>query len=147
MSNVANSSNYIENNVTYRKLMENNINPQDIPVEQFCVLAQTLEVSQEALEKIFKILKQEEVAFYDYDHALQQIIERYHNLLAELAAFQTDEPEVKTLITEAEKALEQGKFEQTEVLINQASDKDLQAAQQMQKNADKQLFSAASPWT
>ena len=43
----------------------------------------------------------------------------------------------------AEKHLQQGQFNQAEVLINQASDKDLQAAQQMQENVNKRLFSAA----
>jgi tetratricopeptide (TPR) repeat protein len=119
------------------------INYAGIPIEQFTALAQELGLTKTALQNFFKILEQENISPTDYDHTLRQIAERYHNLLDELRGFQADDPDVKALITQAEKHLEQGEFDQAETLINQASDKDQQAALQMLENANKRLLSAA----
>jgi hypothetical protein len=61
-----------------------------------------------------------------------------------LLAFTSDDPAVVALKREASKALEAGNFEQAEKLLNEASEKDLAAAQQFQEMAAKRRLSAAA---
>jgi tetratricopeptide (TPR) repeat protein len=114
-----------------------------ISTEEFKALSKELGVTQNALENFFKILKEQAVPYQDYDNTLRIIAERYLNNLKELANFQSEDPEVKALITQTEQVLEQGEFDQAEDLINQAKNKDLLAAKKMQENANKRFLSAA----
>ena len=116
---------------------------QGISPEQFAALAEELGVTKAALRTFFKILQQGEVNPDDYDYTLRQIAERYLNCLRELAAFQSEDPEVKALLNQAEQVLEQGDFDQAENLINQAKTKDLAAAKQLQATANQRFLSAA----
>ncbi len=110
---------------------------------EMVALAKELGVTQAALSNFFKILKEQNVKPEDYDHTLRTIAERYNNLLKEVANLQSEDPEVKALLTQAEQVLKQGEFDQAEALINQAKSKDLIAAKKMQENANKRLLSAA----
>jgi tetratricopeptide (TPR) repeat protein len=114
-----------------------------IPFEQFLELSKELGITQNALENFFKILKEQSVPYQDYDNTLRIIAERYLNNLKELANFQSEDPEVKALLTKAKQVLEQCEFDQAEDLINQAKTKDLLAAKKMQENANKRFLSAA----
>ena len=119
------------------------INNYGIPPEEFKALSKELGVTQNALENFFKILKQQNIPYQDYDHTLRQIAERHLNLLAELAQFQSEDPEISALLNQAEQAVEQGEYDSAERLINQAKDNDLLAAKKMQENVNKRLLSAA----
>jgi hypothetical protein len=118
-------------------------NYSGIPFEQFKALSKELGVTQNALENFFKILKEQAVPYQDYNHTLRIIAERYLFNLKELANFQSEDPEVKALLTQVEQVLKQGEFDQAEDLINQAKIKDLSAAKKMQENANKRFLSAA----
>jgi tetratricopeptide (TPR) repeat protein len=118
-------------------------NFRGIPPEEFKALSKELGVTQTALENFFKILKQQNIPYQDYDHTLHQIAERHLNLLAELAQFQSEDPEVTALLKQAEQAVEQGDYDNAEILINQAKDKDLLAAKKMQEHVNKRFLSAA----
>lgn len=100
-------------------------------------------VTESALQNFFEILKEQNIKPEDYDHTLRQIADRYQNNVKELASFQSEDPEVKALLGQAEQALKQGEFVQAEALLNQAKSTDLAAAKKLQDTAAKRLLSAA----
>jgi len=92
-----------------------------------------------ALRNFFKILeeKQKQVASDDLDHTLREIAKRYLDLRQQLQAFRSDDPDVNQLRQQAAMAVEAGEFESAEKLLNQARDRDLEAAKQIQEIARK----------
>src|SRR5262249_47920206 len=56
----------------------------------------------------------------------------------------SDDPDVNRLRQQAADALEAGEFESAEILLNQARDRDLEAAKQIQEIARKRFLSAAA---
>ncbi len=68
----------------------------------------------------------------------------YQELQAKLQRFTSDDPAVMALKQQAHDALEAGEFARAEALLNDASAKDLEAAQQLQKVAATRLRSAAT---
>src|ERR1700687_6235811 len=80
----------------------------------------------------------------DLDHTLREIAKRYNELREQLLQFSSDDPAVNQLRRQAAAALEAGEFEQAEVLLNRARDRDLEAAKQLQEVAQKRLLSAAA---
>src|ERR1700694_5560566 len=107
-------------------------------------LVEELGVTRGALKNFFKILEQERVALEDLDHTLREIAKRYNELREQLLQFSSDDPAVNQLRRQAAAALEAGEFEQAEVLLNRARDRDLEAAKQLQEVAQKRLLSAAA---
>jgi hypothetical protein len=89
------------------------LNIQPLDYEAFLVIARL----PCALTNFFKILQEQNVKPEDYDHTLRTIAERYLNLLKEVAALQSEDPEVKALLTQAEQVLKQGEFDQAEALV------------------------------
>jgi tetratricopeptide (TPR) repeat protein len=119
-------------------------NIHGISEEQHQRLAKELGVTQSALESFFKILEQTHVAPGDLDSTLRDIAKKYKSLQEQLQAFTSEDPVVMTLKRDASKALEAGDFTRVETLLNAASQKDLEGAQQFQEMATKRWLSAAA---
>lgn len=119
-------------------------NTGGISEEKFQALPEELGVRKTALKSFFKILEQKHVSPEDLDSTLREIARRYKALDKKLATFTSDDPAVKALKDKAKEALEQGDFDRTEQLINEASDKDVQAAREIQAIARQRLLSAAA---
>jgi tetratricopeptide (TPR) repeat protein len=115
-----------------------------ISPEQYGRLAVELGVTDSALKSFFNILEQQSVAPGDLDSTLRDIAKNYKTLQERLQAFTSDDPVVSALKREASHALNAGEFMRAETLLNQASAKDLESAQQLQETATKRLLSAAS---
>ncbi|MBL8251927.1 MAG: tetratricopeptide repeat protein, partial [Candidatus Competibacter sp.] len=120
------------------------INNYGIPPEEFRRLAGELSVTQSALESFFKILEKAQVPQRDLDSTLREIAKRYKDLQAKLDGFGSDDPEIETLKRQAEEVLDAGDFERAEKLLNQASERDIRAANELQAIAKKRLLSAAA---
>lgn len=120
------------------QVVQQTITPETI------ALAKELGVTQAALQNFFKILQEGNVKPEDYDHTLRTIAERYLNNLKQLSALQANDPAVKAFLQQAERALEQGQFDEVEKLINDAKNTDLEAAKTLQETAHKRLFAAAT---
>jgi tetratricopeptide (TPR) repeat protein len=107
-------------------------------------LREELGVTDSALKSFFKILEQQQVPREDLDSTLRNIAKRYKELQDALQTFTSDDPAVIALEREASKALDAGDFAQAEKLLNEASQKDLEGAQQFQEMATKRWLSAAA---
>ena len=123
-------------------------NTQGISENKFQKLTEELGVTKAALKSFFKILEQRAVPPEDLDSTLRTIAERYKTLDEKLKTFASDDPTIQSLKEQAQKALEDGDFERAEQLLNKASEKDLQAIQQIQQSTEeiirKHLLSAAA---
>ncbi len=107
-------------------------------------LVEELGVTRVALKKFFEILEQKQVPPEDLDHTFREIAKRYNDLRQQLQSFSSDDPAVNELRQQAAAALEAGEFGRAEELLNQARDRDLEAAKQLQEVAHKRLLSAAA---
>jgi tetratricopeptide (TPR) repeat protein len=107
-------------------------------------LAKELGVTESALKSFFKILDQQHVPPEDLDSTLRDIAKRYKDLQEKLQTFTSDDPAVVALKQAASKALNAGDFAQAEKLLNEASQKDLEGAQQFHEMATKRWLSAAA---
>jgi tetratricopeptide (TPR) repeat protein len=102
-----------------------------------------LGVTQKVLDSFLETLGEKQIPLEKLDSTLTEITKRYKDLLDKVATFTSDDPEVKRLLTEAKIALDDGKSDEAEKLYNQASDRDVAAAKQLQETAEKRLVSAA----
>jgi tetratricopeptide (TPR) repeat protein len=89
-------------------------------------------------------LEQKQVAPEDLDHTLREIARRYNDLRQQLQLFSSYDPAVNELRRQAAVALKAGKFDEAEALLNQARDRDLEAAKQLQEVTQKRFLSAAA---
>ena len=119
-------------------------NIQGIDPEEHRAIAKELGVKDSALESFFKILQQNKVPPEDLDSTLRQIAKHYQELRARVRTISAVDPEVARLRNTADAALEEGKFDWAETLLNQASNLDLKAAREMQRMAKQRLLSAAT---
>ena len=119
-----------------------------IDLKEHRAIAKQLGVTEAALNSFFKILEQQAVPPEDLDNTLHTIAERYKDLDEKLKTFTSDDPIVQSLKEQARQALEDGNFKQVEQLLNEASEKDLRAIQQIKKSTReiirKRLLSAAA---
>jgi tetratricopeptide (TPR) repeat protein len=116
---------------------------QGISEERHERLAAELGVTRSALTSFFKILEQQQVPPEDLDSTLRRIATSYQELQAKLQRLTSDDPVVTALKQQARDAVEAGEFAHAEALLNAASDKDLEVAQQLQEVATTRLRSAA----
>ena len=100
-------------------------------------IAKQLGVTEAALNSFFKILKQRAVPPEDLDNTLRTIAERYQALDEKLKTFASDDPIIQALKKQAWQALEAGEFDRAEQLLNEASEKDLQAVQRIEQSTEK----------
>ena len=103
-----------------------------IPPEDFQKVSGELGVTQAALASFFKILEKQKVAPEDLDSTLREFAKRYKQLEEDLNRFTTEDPEVASLREQAREALEAGDFDRAEQLLNEASAKDLAAAERQE---------------
>ena len=102
-----------------------------------------LGVTQAALANFFKILEKQKVAPEDLDSTLRDFAKRYKQLEEDLKCYTSDDPEVAALREQARAALEAGEFDRAEQLLNEASAKDLAAAERQESVARQRRLSAA----
>jgi tetratricopeptide (TPR) repeat protein len=112
--------------------------------ERFQTLSEEYGVTKSAITSFFKILEQKQVPLTDLDSKLRDIAQRYKDLQAQLATLSSDDAMVIALKQQAKVALDDGDFDKTEKLLNEASDKDVMAAKALHATANKRLLSAAS---
>ena len=117
---------------------------EGIPPNKFQRLAEELGITKAALKSFFKILEEKQVSREDLDHTLREIAQRYNDLKQELEAFRSDDPAIVELKKRALDALAVGNFEEAERLLNEASDKDIDAARRLKEIAEERLLSAAA---
>ncbi|CAN5906225.1 hypothetical protein BH20PSE1_BH20PSE1_14300 [soil metagenome] len=115
----------------------------DIPPEDFQRVSGELGVTQAALASFFKILEKQKVAPEDLDSTLREFAKRYRQLEEDLKRFTSEDPEVAALREQAREALEAGDFDRAEQLLNEASSKDLTAAERQESMAKQRRLSAA----
>ncbi len=111
--------------------------------EDYQRVSEELGVTKAALTSFFKILEQRKVAPEDLDSTLREFAKRYKALEADLARSTSDDPEVAALRAQAREALEAGAFDRAEELLNEASAKDLAAAERQEAVAKQRRLSAA----
>ncbi|RPJ18810.1 MAG: hypothetical protein EHM35_21455, partial [Planctomycetaceae bacterium] len=133
-----------DQHVTAQYNAAGNIYIQGISEERHERLAAELGVTRSALTSFFNILEQQQVPPEDLYHILRQIATSYKDLQAKLQRFTSDDPAVITLKQQARDAIEIGEFAHAEILLNDASAKDLEAARQLQETAATRLLSAAA---
>ena len=114
-----------------------------IPPEDFQRVSGELGVTQAALASFFKILEKQKVAPEDLDSTLREFAKRYQQLEEDLKGFTSEDPEVAALREQAHTALEAGDFGRAERLLNEASAKDLAAAERQESMAKQRRLSAA----
>ena len=91
-------------------------------------LSEDLNITQTALLKFFRLLDEKEVPLEELASKLQEIAERYKTLEADLSAFRSDDPEVNKLKGQAAQALTDGEFEKAEELLENAEEREVEAA-------------------
>ena len=84
----------------------------------------------------------QKVAPEDLDSTLRDFAKRYKQLEEDLKRYTSDDPEVADLREQARAALEAGEFDRAEQLLNDASTKDLAAAERQESVARQRRLSA-----
>jgi tetratricopeptide (TPR) repeat protein len=118
-------------------------NTKGVSTKEFQRLAEELGITKAALNTFLKILEEKHVPPEDLDHTLRRIAQRYNELKKELEAFRSDDPAIVELKKRALDAMDVGNFEEVERLLNEASDKDVDAARRLKEIAEERLLSAA----
>jgi len=106
-------------------------------------VAEELGVTKSALKSFFRILEVKEVAPEDLDSKLREFAIHYKELSAELEKLAGKDPAIIALKREARETLDAGDFDRAEQLLNQAFEKDVEAAKQLQETAKERMLSAA----
>jgi ATP-dependent exoDNAse (exonuclease V) alpha subunit len=116
-----------------------------VPPKDFQRVSAKLGITEAALASFFKILEEQKVAPEDLDSTLRDFAKRYKQLEEDLKRYTSDDPEVAALREQARAALEAGEFDRAEQLLNEASAKDLAAAERQEFVAKQRRLSAAGP--
>ncbi len=111
--------------------------------EDYQRVSAELGVTQAALASFFKILEKQKVAPEDLDSTLREFAKRYQQLEEDLKRFTSEDPEVAALGEQAGEAFKAGDFDRAEQLLNEASAKDLAAAERQESMAKHRRLSAA----
>ena len=101
-------------------------------------------ITEAALNQFFKELGRNNIAPEALDHELRDIAKNYLDLKTKIATFSSEDPEVAKLTQQARQAVEAVNFPLAERLFNEASQRDEQAAQNLQQVATARLTSAAA---
>lgn len=115
-----------------------------ISPERFEQLVGELAVTRAALVNLLKALGQKNVDANDLDRVLREFAAEFNRLRRELHTLQSADPAINDLKAGAQWALEQGDFAHAEVLLNQASDLEMQAARKHEAAANEQRLAAAA---
>lgn len=101
-------------------------------------------ITETALNQFFNDLGRKNVPPEKLDHELRDIVKNYFDLKAKIATLSSEDPKVTALIQEARQAVEAVNFSLAERLFNEASQRDVQAAQHLQQVATARWTSAAA---
>ncbi|MDN5941858.1 MAG: hypothetical protein L0H94_08260, partial [Nitrospira sp.] len=101
-------------------------------------------ITEAALNQFFNDLGRNKVPPKDLDHELREIAKNYLDLKKKIAALSSEDSEVTALIQQARLAVEDLNFLLAERLFNEASQRDVDAAQHLQQVATVRLISAAA---
>jgi hypothetical protein len=116
--------------------------------EQTIKELKSLGITEAALNQFFNDLSRKNVPPEQLDHELRDIAKNYLDLKTKIATFSSEDPEVAALIQQARQAVEAVNFPLAERLFNEASQRDVQAAQNLQQVAQQvataRLTSAAA---
>ncbi|MGI9072796.1 MAG: tetratricopeptide repeat protein [Bryobacteraceae bacterium] len=107
-------------------------------------LIEELGVTRVALRSFFKILNERHVPVEDLDSKLRQIAKQTNKTRQELQQFKSEDPFVTDLKKQAGVALESGRFDEAERLLNEAVETDNRTAKMLQETKAKRLVSAAA---
>ena len=101
-------------------------------------------ITEAALNQFFTVMGREKTPPDKLDHELRDIAKNYLDLKTKIAALLSEDPEGTALIQQARQAVEAVNFPLAERLFNEASQRDEQAAQNLQQVATTRLTSAAA---
>ncbi|MCI5177918.1 MAG: hypothetical protein D3911_01090 [Candidatus Electrothrix sp. AW3_4] len=96
-----------------------------ISPEDFARYAGELAVTDAALASFFKILEEQPVPRSDLDAKLREIAARYKELLHEVEAVQSTDPQVVKLKSEAKQAIEEGRYSRAAKLLKDIKERPL----------------------
>ena len=112
--------------------------------EQTIKELKSLGITEAALNQFFNDLGREKIPPEALDHELRDIAKNYLDLKTRIAALSSEDPEVTALIQQARQAVEALNFPLAERRFNEASQRDEQAAKNLQQVATVRLSSAAA---
>ncbi|MDU9048238.1 MAG: tetratricopeptide repeat protein [Candidatus Electrothrix sp. Rat3] len=92
-----------------------------------------LAVTESALASFFRILEEQQVARGDLDAKLREIAMRHVELLQRFEAVSSDDPEVQALKKEVGQAIENGKYDRADELLDQIDERHDNAIHQLHK--------------
>ena len=101
-------------------------------------------ITEAALNQFFNDLGRKKTPPESLDHELRDIAKNYLDLKTKIATLSSEDPEVTALIQQARQAVEAVNFPLAERLFNEASQRDVQAAQHLQQVATARWTSAAA---
>ena len=101
-------------------------------------------ITEAGLNQFFNDLGRQNVPLNNLDHELRDIAKNYLDHKTKIAALSSQDPDVTALIQQARQAVEAVNFPLAERLFNEASQRDEQAAQNLQHTAATRLTSAAA---
>jgi len=117
-------------------------NNYGIPPALFAEYAGKLAVTETALASFFTILEEQQVPRSDLDSKLREIAAQYKELLLRMETVQSEDPQVVRLKDEARQAIEAVDYAKAEVLLNQADARDIQAFEQLEAAAKRDMEAA-----
>jgi len=113
-------------------------NHYGVPPEVFANYVEELGVTKSALTSFFKILEEQQVARGDLDAKLREIAMRHVELLQRFETVTSDDPEVQALKKEAGDAIKSGAYDQADMLLAQAKERDRAAVARLKESLAEQ---------
>ena len=99
--------------------------------------------AKQLIESFLRHFQKDGVPPEKWGEALNQKVEEYRKFQAQAAALQTDDPETKRLIDEARELAGNAKFEEAYQKLDQASERELKAADELEAAFQKRKINAA----
>nr|MDU9045169.1 tetratricopeptide repeat protein [Candidatus Electrothrix aestuarii] len=99
--------------------------------------AEKLRESKQLIEVFLNTLVEHEESRDQWDSILRKLIAMHKELLTQLEAVQSEDPQVVRLKDEVRQAIEVGKYTDAEKLLNQAESRDIEALEQVEEVAQR----------
>lgn len=106
-------------------------------------LARRLNVTEAAINKFFAILEQQKIPADELEQTVQKLAERHKELEKRSSLMQSERPEIMAIMQKAGKALNQARYEEAEILYEQAASLDNAIAERSTENLARYKRSAA----
>lgn len=101
--------------------------------EEYRKVVKELGVKKETIDTFLRVILDKKVPAEDQLAKLIEMANRYKEFLVKADALTSDDPEVQSLLRKAKFEVEQAHFDEAEKLYNQASDKDVAATEEIEK--------------